>query len=309
MGCEYIKVLDEIGVDSIVVGNSERGCEVFAQNTGHEAFSGGIRKVLDSLEELPQYAIVATPINTLADATIALLQNGVTNILVEKPAGICKEEIVSIEELAKRNNANIYVAYNRRFYASTKKALEIIREDGGISSINFEFTEWADTIEKISNPMEEKENWLLANSSHVIDLAFLLAGMPKEITSYVNGELSWHHNGAVYAGAGITTKGALFSYNANWKAPGRWSIEALTSKHRLILCPMETLQIQNLNSISKEYLSLDDSMDKAFKPGLYEQVKTFLFNQKDDRLLRIEEHCQQLDFFEQIAGLSGKSSM
>ena len=71
------------------------------------------------------------------------------NILVEKPAGLNKQKIMEVSELAKEKDAQVYVAYNRRYYASVLKAQEIIAEDGGVTSFNFEFTEWAHVIEKL----------------------------------------------------------------------------------------------------------------------------------------------------------------
>lgn len=49
---------------------------------------------------------------------------------------------------------------------------KIIAEDGGITSFNFEFTEWAHVIEKLDYPREVFENWFFVNSTHVVDLAF-----------------------------------------------------------------------------------------------------------------------------------------
>jgi hypothetical protein len=33
----------------------------------------------------------------------------------------------------------------------------------------------------------------------------------------------------VFAGAGVADNDALFSYHANWAAPGRWCVEILTN--------------------------------------------------------------------------------
>ena len=74
----------------------------------------------------------------------------------------------------------------------------------------------------------------------------------------------------------LLIKNALFSYHANWEAPGRWSVEILTPKHRLYFKPMETLQIQEIGSVAVNPVQIDDTLDKEFKPGLYLQVKSFL---------------------------------
>ena len=116
------------------------------------------------------------------------------------------------------------------------------------------------------------------------------------MTCYKGGEnrIDWHPSGCIYSGAGISETGALFSYQANWQAPGRWIIEILTRFHRLYFKPMETLQIQNIGSVKVEPVQLDDSIDKEYKPGFYRQVEFFL---SDDfhRLCTLEEQCAHMN--------------
>ena len=104
---------------------------------------------------------------------------GVKNVLTEKPAGMNKVEIERICQVAEKNDARVYVAYNRRFYSSTAKAMEIICEDGGVKSFNFEFTEWSHVIAHLSTSPKVKNEWFLANSTHVVDLAFFFGGRTR----------------------------------------------------------------------------------------------------------------------------------
>lgn len=304
MGKEYAKVLCAQNINIIAVGNSEEGAKEFTRCTGIEALSGGIDTVISSLDYIPRIAIIATPVISLGKVVIQVINHGVKRVLVEKPAGLSYEEILEVSNCAKRNNAKVFVAYNRRFYSSVDKALDIIDNDGGVTSFSFEFTEWAHTIEKIKKPESETANWLLANSTHVIDLAFFLGGEPKEMCSYVSGGLKWHQRGAVYSGAGISNSGALFSYAANWDAPGRWAVEVLTHKHRLYFKPMEKLAIQNIDSVQVDWVEIDDKLDVEFKPGLYKQVEAFLNeNKQDERLLDIDKQLDNILVYEKIAGI------
>ena len=50
--------------------------------------------------------------------------------------------------------AKVYIAYNRRFFSSVMEESKIIKADGGITSLHFEFTEWADRIKELSKPKE-----------------------------------------------------------------------------------------------------------------------------------------------------------
>ena len=146
----------------------------------------------------------------------------------------------------------------------------------------------------------EKERWFLSNSSHVADLAFFLGGKPSSLSSYTSGSLKWHNSGAVFCGSGVTENGALYSYSANWDGPGRWGVDLQTKDTRLILRPLEKLQIQKKGSVAIEMADIDDSYDIDFKPGLYRMVNAFLGNDKSS-LCTLEEQIKAFDYYTKIA--------
>ena len=300
MGKEHTKVLMAQGITPTVICRSKETAEKFKDEIGIIPLTGGVEHAIAKLKTIPTHAVVAVNVDQLAIATKALIRFGIKNLLVEKPAAINKDELDELVELVKEADSRVYVAYNRRFYASTEKAIDVIKADGGVSSFNFEFTEWGYRIEASSHPQKVKDEWVNANSSHVIDLAFFLGGKPEEMKSFVAGSLPWHTRAAQYAGAGRTKNGALFSYQANWDAPGRWVIEILTKEHRLYFKPMEKLAIQNRGSVAVEEVPIDDELDTKFKPGLYNQMKAFLTGEKHDRLMSIEEQDRHMQLYKRI---------
>lgn len=303
MAIEYAKVLTALDVKFQVVGRGIQSAERFAEETGVEVYLGGIDSYLNATNNTLNAAIIAVGVAELAATTEALIRHGVKRLLVEKPAGVSLSEVKMLCEVATEYNAEVYVAYNRRFYAATLKAQEIIETDGGVKSFNFEFTEWAHLIESLNVPTEVKENWLLANSTHVIDLAFFLGGLPIKMNCYTQGKLAWHSKAAAFAGAGITTTGALFSYQANWDAPGRWGVEILTSKRRLFFRPMEELHVQKLKSVAIEKIILEDELDRNFKPGVFRQVQAFLFNSQNSQLKTLESQLLDVEkIYNEICG-------
>lgn len=271
----------------------------FNETTGEKVITGGIDLWLRNNTPATRTAIVAVTENELGKVTLSLLKAGFTKILVEKPGGATYKEIYEVAKETKKRKARVFVAYNRRFNASTEKTKEIIKKDGKVLSFNFEFTEWSHVIGDLKKAPGVKENWFLHNSSHVIDLAFFLGGVPKKITSYCAGGLSWHPSASIFAGAGVAENGALFSYQANWQAPGRWGVEVLTPKHRLILRPLEHLCVQEIGSVAINNMEIDNTLDTQFKPGLYNQVEAFLYNKKAN-LCPIEEQSHNLSFYKKI---------
>jgi len=299
MGIEYCKVLQYLGCSFEVIGRGTESAKKFESVTGIIPKTGGMAEYLRNYNLIPDYAIVAVSVEQLASVAIQILEAGVKKVLVEKPGGLTAKEIESVAQTAQRKNAEVFVAYNRRFYSSVIKAEEIIREDGGVTSFHFEFTEWSHVIEGLQKAPGVKEHWFLANSTHVVDLAFFLGGKPKKITSFISGGTSWHPSASVFTGAGVSEIGALFSYHANWEAPGRWGVEILTKKHRLILRPLEKLQIQNIGSVAIDAVEINDEFDLKFKPGLYRTVEAF-FESKDNALARISDQMYNLIFYNKI---------
>jgi len=300
MAKEYAKVLNALKTNYDVIGRGKDSANKFELEIGKKPHIRGIVNWLTGNKvNFDLKVIVAVSMEQLAPVTISLIEKGFKNILVEKPGGLNFKEIENVAKTAKEYNAYIYIAYNRRFYASVKKAREIIDEDGGVTSFNFEFTEWSHEIVKLTKAPGVKENWFLANSTHVVDLAFYLGGKPKEISCYTAGGLDWHPSASIFSGAGIAENGALFSYQANWEAPGRWGVEVLTKNHRLILKPLEKLQIQKIGNILIEEFHIKDKLDKQFKPGIYLQTKAFMVGSVDD-FLTIEKQFENFEVYRKI---------
>jgi predicted dehydrogenase len=294
MAKEYAKVLNALKIPYIVIGRNEEKCKTFSIEFNCTVIPGGIDTYLETKPQKPEKVIIAVGIEALTQTTIAIIHYGIKEILLEKPGVGYAGEIDAIVKIASANKTVVLLAYNRRFYASVLKAEEIIKEDGGVSSFNFEFTEWSHVIRTLVKTNAEWHNWFLGNSSHVIDTAFFLGGKPENLCAFHKGSLDWHPASSNFCGAGVSKTGALFSYHANWEAPGRWVLEVLTNKNRLLFKPMESLQIQVLGSVAVNPCELDDKDDKEFKPGLYKQTKAYLENDYN-RFCSIQEQKLMID--------------
>ena len=293
IGIEYARVLKALNKEFITIGRGHLKAQSFREATGKDVVEGGLDIFLQTKPKIADYAIVAVNVQYLASTTIALMNYGVKNIFCEKPGFNDSSELDEIVKVANKTEAKVYYAYNRRFFASVLEAEKVIKEDGGMTSMNFEFTEWGHVIENTEHPAEVKRNWMMANSSHVIDLAFFMAGKPAQMSSYTAGELNWHKP-SCFVGAGVTNKGVLFNYQANWNAPGRWALEIQTPMHRIYLKPMEQLQLQDKGSVKVSHVEIDDHLDKDFKPGFYLETKAFIEGD-NTRLCTLEQQVNHVD--------------
>ncbi len=302
MAIEYVKVATHLNLDFEVIGRGEQSANSFYNKTTIKPYLGGLRRFLDDGRTLCDFTIVAVGVEELATVTTLVINTGIKNMLIEKPGALRKKDLVNMNNLCKKFGSRIFIAYNRRFYSSVLKLKELIKAEGGVLSFNFEFTEFSNMIQKIEKTKEVKERWFLSNSTHVVDLAFYLGGMPKNISAYKTGNLSWHPSGAVYSGAGISESGALFSYQANWNSAGRWGVEILTAQNRYFLKPLEKLQVQKRETVViDEYSAIDYTYDEKFKPGLLKELEFFI-NGKTKDFVTLEDTINRFDLFTIISG-------
>ena len=296
MSTEYAKTLRALKRNFLTVGRGEESAKNFEQVTGFYAYRGGLEKFIDNSDSLPKYAIVAVGVENLASTCASLLKSGVKNILLEKPGALKTSDFQMLNKLSKENFATVSVAYNRRFYASTRSAMHYIHEDGGVTSFQFEFTEWLHKFQDLGKLEKILPHLFLANSTHVIDMAFFLCGKPKDITCY-------SLENKIFAGSGVTEKNVPFTYQANWVAPGRWGIEVLTRHNRFIFRPLEKLQVQRLKGIKIDFVDIDDSLDNLYKPGIFLETQAFLDKNEDFKYLcSLEDQCKMLSFYQKMSG-------
>jgi predicted dehydrogenase len=301
MAQDYAEVLLDMKQEFEVIGRGSNSARQFEEKTGVQTYIGGLESYIqiNSFKESDSI-IIATGTETLMSSLKNCLVHGAGKILIEKPAAISVEELLENKDFLEKYFKKVFVAYNRRFYASVKEVQNLILEDGGLINMHFEFTEWAHKIEPLEKAPGVKENWFFANSTHVVDLAFFLAGNPTDWHAYSkSGQLSWHDK-TTFVGAGVTEKGVLFSYNSNWESAGRWAIELMTSKRRIYLKPLEGIQIQKKGSIQLENHTFDNLLEQKFKPGLYEQVRHFLTQEVS--LKSLKSHIDDASIYNKILG-------
>ena len=284
MAQAYGLVLNALGVPWRAVGRGAKSAAAFEAACGVRPVTGGLAAYLAQGGLDPaQIVILVLPLAELAAATRQVANAGAARILVEKPGGLTVDEIEATAAATVAAGAQVFIAYNRRFYTSAAVARAMIAEDGGVTSFHFEFTE-VDSRKRLDRYGDAVlQSWFLANSSHVVDLAFHLGGKPLVAEGMTAGVLPWHSAGSVFAGHGRTEAGALFTWHADWSSAGRWSLDLRTARRRLLLQPLEQLHVQEKGSFEIERVTLDDEADRCFKPGLYRQVEAVLSENPADR--------------------------
>ena len=300
MAHEYARVLKALKKQFLVIGRGKTSVNKLKSDLDVEAFSGGLAHFLLKNKQVPDFAIVCTPVESLAAITMDLLAFGVKKILIEKPGALSIEELDEIKDLEVEKNATVLIGYNRRFYQATLALEEKLKEEE-LVAVNFEITEWSHRIEDEPYVDMVKQRWVLANTSHVIDLVMHIAGQFKELKAFTTGSLAWHKSAARFVGSGLSDRDVLISYFGYWDGPGRWSVEFITTKNRYIFRPIEKLQIQKIGSLAIEFDdTINYSIDEDFKPGLYLQTEAFL-SEYNAKLCSIDEQLLAFSIYNDIA--------
>lgn len=296
---EYARILKDFGIEVTLVCRDGDKASVLKKSYDIQAHGGGCELFLNDTKQIFDLAINAVTVEDLFKINVLLLQSKkIKKILTEKPGALHINEFENLSKLSSENNVPLFIAYNRRYFASTMKLKEILAIQKP-SSAFFEFTEWFWKININNYSQIVLDEWLIANSSHVIDMAFFLGGGVSSLSSMSKGSSQQAKNNDQYVGHGAFNSGALFSYIADWTSAGRWKVEFSTNEGRYMLCPLEKLYFQKRGTLEYIEVSIDSSLDLKFKPGFYRQVQDFI-EDNSSNLKSILEQKIDILYFNQI---------
>lgn len=303
MAQEYLQACRALSIDATFVGRSLEGMSRFESKTG-------IRPV-SSLAEVRHEdfyaAVIAVNESSLSGVLIQVLRRGFERILVEKPGGSSIDQFQSLADEVSSYPAKVFVAYNRRFYGTVEKLLQVSQADGGIVSIHFDFTERARQVEVLEKDQKTKEDWFFQNSSHVVDLVLHLSPGFVIHQAHASGGLSWHPRASVFSGFGFSNRGVHITYNSVWGPSGGWEVIARSKSLRLVLKPLEALEVTQSDGTKVVYLE-EDLTQFPGKAGLAGMLSAFLEEgELDPRLVSWSQQAKNLAVYQAI--LNGDASV
>jgi len=305
MALAYYEVLESRGSQVVVVGRGETTARSFEEKTSQRVERGGLQRWAAGDEAPSGDFIIAVDVEHLEECTLAALAAGAKRVLVEKPGAMEVAGLHRISAAARGAGASVSIAYNRRFYGVVRRVREMIAEDGGAQIFHIEFGENPQKLATSSRSPEVLARTIYNHCSHVLDLGWFLSGEPVELTALQAGTLPWHESG-IFAGAGRTNTGALFTYRANWLVPGSWRIELQTARRQFVFAPLER-PIWKENS-AVEFQSVEAGSDSPFKAGVEAMLAAFLDGKDANSLCRLDEQIKRADFYNRIGGYNTTNS-
>ena len=200
--------------------------------------------------------------------------------LIEKPPGYNLEEALALNNYVKKKKSIVYVALNRRHYSSTNKALNELQLDKSSRIVKVCDQEDLGDPLRIGHPKEVIDNWMYANSIHMIDyFSMFCRGKLTKVTPIV----LWNKNNPKYVASKLQfDSGDIGLYECFWNSPAPWSVSINTENIRLDMTPLESLTKQVYESRKKNNIELD-KVDYDFKPGIRLQAELLIKTIKNNK--------------------------
>jgi len=272
MAEEHIKAihsLDDVEVVSIISRNTD-SARVLARRYGIQQIFNSLTKSHDECHA--DGAVIAVP-----ELALPVVLEEATRfpwqLLVEKPIGIDLAVATRLDELVTKRGRGVFVALNRRHFASTRLVLENLDANGPSRFVQVLDQENELAAREFGQPEEVIRNWMFANSIHLIDLIMLFCrGEVSKITS----NLIWQVGESKAINADIAfDSGDCATYQAVWNVPGPWSFSLTQGNRRWEMKPLETL-VRLENGSRTPIVSDLGQIDLDFKPGVLIQAEQFI---------------------------------
>ena len=191
-------------------------------------------------------------------------------VLLEKPAGYDLQQAEEIHAAAARAGRRVFVALNRRFMSSTRAALEDLAANPGPRLIHVQDQQSFEGAEGFGHPAVVVENWMYANSIHLVDY---LRAFGRGRVARVTPVIPWRGRDTRWMLVKVEMEsGDVGVYEGIWQGPGPWAISVSTALKRWEMRPLEEATYQLANSRRREPVEVH-AWDREFKPGFRRQAE------------------------------------
>ena len=297
MATEYLKASRAVSSLEFVAIHS-RNMETAARLASEFGVSIIANSVEDFADQQLDFVIICVP-ELATFEIIATFSKLKVPLLVEKPVGITLREALSIEANSKADSIPLFVALNRRFYGSTRHVLNELAQTSGKRFVQVNDQE--NTIAAIAagQPRQVVENWMFANSIHIIDyISVVCRGEPtllRKNTTYMSKNAYIVHAEVTFS------SGDVAIYTCFWNIPGGWNVSVSTENRTWQLSPLESARARSLGD--RQYTDFEaDELDNRFKPGLVRILMDLdnYCNGRDHSLISISEANKSMMLIDMI---------
>jgi len=234
----------------------------------------GVRDVCDSVAELYErtqadLVVVAVPETAMNPVSRACFEYPWTALL-EKPPGYSLLDAEEVSRAASQHERNVIVGLNRRFLSSTQAVTCDLERNNGRRFIHVQDQQDQAQAAELEHPQVVVDNWMYANSIHLIDYLRLFGrGSVASVTEVVAWSPGVSH--AVIAKVEFDS-GDIGLYEGIWQGPGPWAVSVTTPEKRWEMRPLEKASYQ-MRGERQSHSMAGHEWDEEFKPGFRLQAK------------------------------------
>ncbi len=264
---EHIRAFQDVpGVTVAGIWNRTRDkAAALAQEFGIACVASDIAELYrETKADLVVLAVYETAIN--ATMKQALAHDWA--IMMEKPVGL---DLADAEDIAAAvGTARVFVGLNRRTLSSTQAVLADLADDPGPRFIHVQDQQSLETARVIGHAPEVVDNWMYANSIHLVDyIPALGRGKIVDVTPIVR----WNPEAPTIVLAKIGfDSGDVALYEGIWNGPGPWACTVTTPRRRWEMRPLEKASFQNAGERKQNPVE-PHVWDTDFKPGFRLQAE------------------------------------
>ena len=296
MAEEYLKVLSDKKLKCFGIHSRTKSkINYLKEKYNIKKIFKNIREINNS-EEIDSIIIAVNEISTFKILNKLNLKK--FKILCEKPVGVNYDESQKILKLIKKNRSSLFVSMNRRYFNSTIKAKNYVKNKTGKRFIYINDQQIQNRKKAVVN-----KQMMYGNSVHLIDYINMFGrGSLKKIIKIKKNEFKKMSETISKI---FLSSGDEILYTCNWNSAGAWSVNIIQSNQRCELKPLENLmheELVNGKRIRKNYNVI--GYDKKFKPGLYLLVTEFLkmLSGKRYHLINFRDYFKTVEMIKKIYG-------
>jgi predicted dehydrogenase len=234
-----------------------------------EALAGefGIAKVCDSVRELYEQTHADLVVITVTELSMANVCSAAFEfpwtVFAEKPPGYDLADSLAIQRAANERQRKVFVAFNRRAMSATLAVREQIQQHAGPRFIKIQDQENQAAALAAGQPAKVVENWMYANSIHLVDYLRMFA---RGAVTKVERIVPYRPNAEAVIVHLTYDSGDHALYEGIWHAPGPWAVSITVPKARWEMRPLEKAITQRLGERTIHDLPIAQR-DTDFKPG------------------------------------------
>jgi len=234
----------------------------------------GVKHVYSSIEELYQctkaeLVVISVPVLEAHSVCLEAVKYP-WKLLIEKPVGFDVDQAVKIQKAADDYGRDAFVALNRRHYASTRSVIDGLEGNDAPRLIQVFDQEDLFVARSSGQPELVVNNWMYANSIHVID--YLRMFGRGDIVS-VESVIPWTPETPSFVSAKVQfSSGDVGLYDAVWNGPGPWAVTVTAGSKRWEMRPLEQVVVQQYPSRQVDTLPCNE-WDVQYKPGVRLQAE------------------------------------